>query len=178
VKPALPTGGFEIATVQVPSTATTTSSANVIITQTYQYTAAAGGKVYFRTTTEMNAAVASFGPGVEAYAMDTSTAWRKVGTGWSRVAPLVVSIDNSGATNPTDANGFVTITHGQGVNPIAVPEPILIQGNSTAIFGIATLVFWDHPTANTTRYRVRREDTHDFFSGTQPVFFKATLIFA
>lgn len=51
VKPSLPAGGVELATVQVPSTATGTSGAT--ITQTFPFTAAAGGVVPFRTSAEL-----------------------------------------------------------------------------------------------------------------------------
>jgi|GEM_PF-1542581 len=51
VKPSLPVGALELATVLIPSSATATNSAGVVITQTAAYGAAAGAAVPFRTTT-------------------------------------------------------------------------------------------------------------------------------
>lgn len=53
--PAVPTGAMRLADVTVPSTATSTSSSGVTITQRYPFTAAAGGWILFRSTDEMNA---------------------------------------------------------------------------------------------------------------------------
>jgi hypothetical protein len=49
VKPTLPVGALELATVLIPSGATATNSAGVVITQTAAFTAAAGATVSFRT---------------------------------------------------------------------------------------------------------------------------------
>jgi hypothetical protein len=49
VKPAVPTGAVELATVQIPAGATATNSGGVVITQTAQFTAAPGAFVPVRT---------------------------------------------------------------------------------------------------------------------------------
>jgi hypothetical protein len=54
-KPSIPAGAVELATVQVPSTATATNSGGVVINQTAQFTAAPGGSVPFPTVALMNA---------------------------------------------------------------------------------------------------------------------------
>lgn len=54
VKPALPTGAEELATLLVPSTATSTQSAGVVLTNTYKMTAMRGGVVPFRTKTDLD----------------------------------------------------------------------------------------------------------------------------
>jgi hypothetical protein len=54
VKPTLPVGALELATVLIPSGATATNSAGVVITQTAQFTAAAGGMVPFSTKTALD----------------------------------------------------------------------------------------------------------------------------
>lgn len=54
-KPAIPAGALELATATIPSTATTTLSSGVVITQTYPYTAAAGGVVLLRSQAEQDA---------------------------------------------------------------------------------------------------------------------------
>jgi hypothetical protein len=55
VKPTLPVGALELATVLIPSGATATNSAGVVITQTAEFTASSGGTVSFRTKTAMDA---------------------------------------------------------------------------------------------------------------------------
>ncbi len=51
--PAVPSGAMRLADVTIPSTATSTSSSGVTITQRYPYTASAGGFLRFRTSDEM-----------------------------------------------------------------------------------------------------------------------------
>jgi hypothetical protein len=51
----LPAGAEEIGTVLIPSTATATNSSGVVITTTCRFTAAAGGKVPFRTLADLQA---------------------------------------------------------------------------------------------------------------------------
>ena len=53
--PAVPSGAMRLADVTIPSTATSTSSSGVTITQRYPYTASAGGFLRFRTSDEMTA---------------------------------------------------------------------------------------------------------------------------
>jgi hypothetical protein len=53
--PAIPAGALRLADVTIPSTATSTSSSGVTVTQRYPYTASAGGRLTFRSEAEMNA---------------------------------------------------------------------------------------------------------------------------
>jgi hypothetical protein len=53
VPPEIPEGALQLATITIPSTATSTSSSGVIITNTYPFTASLGGQIYFRSDTEM-----------------------------------------------------------------------------------------------------------------------------
>jgi hypothetical protein len=55
VKPSIPTGAVELGTVVVPAGATATNSAGVVITTTCPFTAAPGGKVPFRTLSDLQA---------------------------------------------------------------------------------------------------------------------------
>src|SRR5690606_27873109 len=54
VKPSIPVGAVELATVTIPSTATATNSSGVVITQTAQFTAAAGAAVPFRSKADLD----------------------------------------------------------------------------------------------------------------------------
>lgn len=73
VKPAIPAGALELATATIPSTATTTLSSGVVITQTHPYTAAAGGTVLARSRAELEAWSAPVG--AVARALDTGLEW-------------------------------------------------------------------------------------------------------
>lgn len=82
-KPSIPAGGFELATVQVPSNATTTSSANVVITQTFKFTAAHGGRIPFRSISEIQAET-KLAEGTLAYLDDPTNpqTYRYDGSSW------------------------------------------------------------------------------------------------
>lgn len=58
VEAALPSGALKLATILIPSTATSTQSAGVIITNVYPMTVFRGGTVPFRTKAEADAAAA------------------------------------------------------------------------------------------------------------------------
>ncbi|MDN6457530.1 MAG: hypothetical protein L0K38_10835 [Yaniella sp.] len=55
VAPTVPAGAMRLADVTIPSTATSTSSSGVTITQRYPFTASAGGWMQFRSTDDLNA---------------------------------------------------------------------------------------------------------------------------
>ncbi|ROT86931.1 hypothetical protein [Bifidobacterium mongoliense] len=55
VAPSIPAGALRLADITIPSTATSTKSSGVTITQRYPYTASAGGFLRFRTSDEMTA---------------------------------------------------------------------------------------------------------------------------
>lgn len=82
-KPSVPVGGFELATVQVPSTATSTSSANVIITQTHKFTSVMGGRIPFRSLPDIQAETL-LPEGTLAYLDDPTTprTYRFNGSSW------------------------------------------------------------------------------------------------
>lgn len=114
-KPAIPAGALELAWATVPSTATTTLSNGVVITQTYQFTAAGGGAVPFRNRAEMDTWTAPDG----ALARDLSTGERyeRIGTTWrgpdTGLRLLIPSSVTGGATLlPT---GRILLTDGDSV---------------------------------------------------------------
>lgn len=68
-KPSIPAGALELATATIPSTATTTTSSGVVISQTHPFTAAAGGTVLLRSQAEQDAWTPQSGQ--EAFRLDT-----------------------------------------------------------------------------------------------------------
>lgn len=81
VKPAIPAGALEIATVQIPSTATATNSSGVVITQSAPFTAAAGGVVPFRTKAELDL-WATAAVNQRAFVLGDGVTYRFNGTSW------------------------------------------------------------------------------------------------
>lgn len=79
-KPAVPAGALELATATIPSTATTTQSSGVVITQTFPYTAMAGGAVWFRNGTDLAAWTPA--DGALAYRIDTAEVYQRRAGAW------------------------------------------------------------------------------------------------
>jgi len=96
-KPALPIGAVELATVLIPAgaTATNSSSPAVVITQTAQFTAAAGGIVSFRSVTDLNLWTTSRpGQFADVYSDPTTSnnaTYRWSGSAWAFVASSLVA---------------------------------------------------------------------------------------
>jgi hypothetical protein len=78
--PAVPTGAQELARVLIPSTATATTSAGVVITNTYPMTAMRGGLVNLRDATEATAWTPA--PGASAYRQDLASIVDRIGAAW------------------------------------------------------------------------------------------------
>jgi hypothetical protein len=107
VKPTLPVGALELATVLIPSGATATNSAGVVITQTAQFTAAAGGVIPFRTTTERDAG--TYQTSQLGWLIDTAKTIYYNGTSWQGLSASSMVMVPTTATNGTVAsNGTVT----------------------------------------------------------------------
>lgn len=107
-KPAIPAGALELATAEVLSTTTTTATA--VITQTHQYTAAAGGVVLVRSKAELDAWNASNGS--RAMALDTDLVWiRRAGTWFVTPGqPLAYMAASSGTAVVNSMIGSVAST--------------------------------------------------------------------
>jgi hypothetical protein len=99
--PAVPSGAMRLADVTIPSTATSTSSSGVTITQRYPYTVSAGGLMQFRVADDMNSWNAP--DGYRARLLD-GTEYRRVNGAWTATS---VSGFYDGTT---DTNGAVKIS--------------------------------------------------------------------
>lgn len=118
-KPAIPAGAYELATATVPSTATATNS-GVVITQTYRYTAAAGGVVFLRNQTEMDAWAPA--DGSLAYRIDEDRMRTRIDGSWDEPLPPLFEgrfrrsdgqqVINAGATTLMRWEGTPTNTLG------------------------------------------------------------------
>lgn len=164
----LPAGAVELAVVKVDAGSATTSAVGVTITQTAQFTAAAGGAVPFRTRAEMDATT-SFMVGQTAVVFaDANTAFRGEwvfdGTRWRPGAGvelqeaftwLRANVDDThqypqlvdDAANTTDAT-IATFQRVSGTDPdgvgglkIAVPGVYHISVNVVLAVGVTGLTF-------------------------------------
>lgn len=129
-KPAIPAAAVELATVLVPSGVTATNGVGVVITQTAQFTASAGGSVPFPTSAAL-VAWSTARDGQRAYALDTDqlfvnlagapASWELIGGRPSLNAVNFTTIYASWATSPVTLalmngrctlEGALTITAG------------------------------------------------------------------
>lgn len=111
-KPTIPAGALELATATIPSTAIGTNSAGVVITQTYLYTAAAGGVVRVRNSTELAAWVPA--DGAFAARLDTGSLMARAAGAWRPLFPRISLV--AGATmvvaGPANVNNWSTVGTG------------------------------------------------------------------
>lgn len=133
----VPAGGLPLLSVLVPSTATTTQSAGVVITPIHPYTALTGGAIWVRTTSELTA-LTGFAPDQRALALDTGITHRYDGTAWKLwqipVLPFVKlgmsagqNLASSGANTPVTWDAEVNDTagmHDPSTNPSRVTATI------------------------------------------------------
>lgn len=119
-KPPIPAGAVELATAQVPSTATTTAS--VVITQSGPLTAAAGGIVPVRNSADLTAYDAA--PGTTARRLDNGILQYRDGTAW--VAQPTAPFKTVAGETYVSAAAGVTVTFPAGsfsVPPIIRADP-------------------------------------------------------
>jgi len=111
--PGIGAGAEPLAAVLIPSTATSMQSAGVVYTQLYQYTAAAGGTVPFRTKTALDLWTTAQKE-QQAVVLADSSRWRYTGTVWgAAIASINRQIDTT--------NSVVAATTQFGVGMIPGP---------------------------------------------------------
>lgn len=126
VKPALPTGGLELATIQVPSTATTTSSANVVITQTFQYTTTAGGVLLLRAASELTGLLL-FPVGTRARIVSSNASYEWNGSGWAGSFRRHAFVKYE-KTDTTVGGGVTMATYAPPVQPSEQRVRVVVSG--------------------------------------------------
>ncbi|ROR81134.1 hypothetical protein SAMN06295974_0359 [Plantibacter flavus] len=161
--PALPDAAIPIARVAVPSTATATNSAGVVITPLHPFTAAAGGTMLFRSTSEMNLWVPA--DAQLARVMGGSEYVRTAGVWRSRDRVAGVRFDGN-----TNVNGILVVN-----NPLLGMTPTWVQVTmgrivaSDLLSQLLSPIVWDTPVGDTTiQIRFRRHDTNAW-AANQPV---------
>lgn len=94
---SIPAGGEEIGYVQVPAGVTTTNAVGVVVSTTIPFTAAQGGVVALRDSTEQAAWEPA--PGSPAYRLDIDVALVRGSSGWGCVPHSVTNRRVIGTTN-------------------------------------------------------------------------------
>lgn len=126
VVPTLPANSIAIATVLVPSTATTTSSSGVVINEVFPYTGTVGSPIWMRNSTERDAASLSFGAQVRRLDMGN----------W--VEENMPSRASGGSADPGRAAGWYPVT---GRSPSfevgSTASQAIATGTTTTVFGYA-----------------------------------------
>ena len=102
--PGIGAGAEPLATVLIPSTATTMQSAGVVYTQLYQYTATTGGVVPFRTKTALDLWTTAQ-KDQTAVVLADSTRWAFNGTAWASVGSLVRHAEYTTSVSLANATG-------------------------------------------------------------------------
>jgi hypothetical protein len=127
VKPTLPVGALELAEVLIPSGATATNSAGVVITQTAQFTAGAGATVSFRTKVALDLFTTAQ-KGQQAVVLADSGRWSWSGSAWvaasASVNRQIDTTDSFVAASPQFGMGKISGAASVSINEvITFPVP-------------------------------------------------------
>lgn len=112
--PSIPAGALELARILIPSTATSTQSAGVVLTNKYPMTALRGGVVQLRDSTEQTAWTPE--DGGLAYRQDDDALYLRDGGAWAQIG------GTGGWTNLGLAANWVTVAN------YGVPQYRVING--------------------------------------------------
>jgi hypothetical protein len=147
VKPAIPAGAVELATVLVPAGKTATNQSGVVITQTVAFTAASGGVMMCRTPQEL----AAWTPmdGHLAWSMSEGVLYSRQNAAWVPLAPTLSQLGIQRGQTAVAASGVTAITFPTAyAAPPIVEVTVVISGGTVSIAYIGAL-----PTA--TGFQVR-----------------------
>jgi hypothetical protein len=130
VKPTLPVGALELATVLIPSGATATNSAGVVITQTAQFTASAGSPIPVRVASDLTA-MTTFRTGQLAECFGDQITYRYNGSAWKGwFSPWITATPT--VANITVGNGTLTGRY-RFNSGTCVVEGTFVLGSTSAV---------------------------------------------
>ena len=153
-------GATELATITIPSTATATNSSGVVITNTFQYTAAAGGILLVRSSATYPT-LPCYGQQVDDMALGYTLRWN--GSAWALVVP--VQPTRGVASFTTDASGLGSISHGLGSIPSAVDLTVAFTTDTNSVSAIVKPTVGGL-TSNTIQVVTYRTDSNARLAGT------------
>jgi len=119
--PGIGAGAEPLATVLIPSTATTMQSAGVVYTQLYQYTATTGGVVPFRTKAALDLWTTAQ-KDQQAVVLADSSRYRFTGTVWEQTGSTVQLRVNG-------VNSVISSTQSKGIEKISGANAIKVTKN-------------------------------------------------
>lgn len=149
VKPAIPTGALELATIRVYSGTTATNGGSNTLTNTYQMTAARGGVVGFRAKADMTA-WANPTPGQPAYVTVNSELYEWTGAAWTLILRPWASYVPT-FTNFTLGNGTLSAKW-QQAGSVVTGFIRLTLGTTSALTGTMTISLPVAPVDLSTRH--------------------------
>lgn len=144
-EPAIPTGALKLATLDIPGGATSTQSAGVVLTQTFQYTGPTGGIIPMRSLAELK----TWSPENGTYARSVSVGSNVVyvyDAGAAAWHPLNATIHSSSASNGNTLNSSATATELQLTSSLQYTGDNDIIGNAGA-HPVAQIAGWYRITA-------------------------------
>ena len=103
VKPTIPPGATELATILIPSGVSATNAGGVVITQTFQYTALTGALLWVRNSTERGA-LPTLPVGTTTLQLDTSMSYRWSGSAWISATDSVTLVPWTALTTVSSLN--------------------------------------------------------------------------
>jgi hypothetical protein len=171
--PPLPAGvatALPLATVEIPSGATTTQSAGVVITQVYPYTATAGGLVRVRNTVELAAWVPA--EGAQAFCAAENATYVRGASKWVSDERALTQFGGN-----TDSAGRAYVTSPWGVINSTITAVPTLRGSFMALpktsetLSLITTLVMNESTATQISFRIRRDDTNTWFNSVQTVAF-------
>lgn len=144
VKPAIPTGALELATLRVYAGTTAANGGSNVLTNTYTMTATRGGVVPFRTASDITAWTNPT-EGQLAYDIATGDLYRYTPSGWKIDSTKIVPTSVSG-TGASLVNGDVVLANATGTINIAIPfstrfDHYLVEFNADTVNGDAGVSF-------------------------------------
>ncbi|HWK19829.1 MAG TPA: hypothetical protein VNR37_03540 [Microbacteriaceae bacterium] len=127
VKPTIPTGAVELATILIPSGVSATNAGGVVITQTFPFTATTGGPIWVRNATERGA-LSTYPAGTRVRQLDTAHTYESNGT-------VLTTVEAETRILPTSVAGTgVTLDTAAAIVAFTASSSISINGCFTAEF--------------------------------------------
>ncbi len=152
VKPSIPSGATELATVLIPSGVSATNAGGVVITQTYPYTALTGTALWVRNSTERGA-LGTYTTGARVLQLDTMVTYRYDGSAWKAWDSDWITYTSTPSNLTVGSGGSISAKYrwiaGQ------VEHDIVVLLGSSPTVGVASLttgVTLANPSATTSRF--------------------------
>lgn len=161
---SVPDGALVLASVEIPSTATTTLSVGVVITQLYPFTALTGSPIWFRTKAEMDAET-GLPKYTRAVVLATDVTYQWSGAAWNIVEGGPIFQVGRGSAQAIGASSWTLVSAGYGTPGLDVGFTSFTSGVLTvAVTGWYDLrgsVLWPSPATTISHQFLVNSTTPD-----------------